>query len=246
MARYCPNCKHVLNSSSNYFCVNCGFKLPKVLHASFISNRKITKVAVNPKCAKTVTKHRRTLIGFILVVISAVVIYLLVGYISSEYNAKKEVTAPNFGSNKTSMAENTNVAAAFGEFSAPEYVPYSTDFYMELNNLNEFKNLFSFLGPDYLSLVSSLEGKVYPFYVVFITKSGDDFIWSLLVFPSEGYAGISGEYENLYIDKVESSVLISKSEGMVDLVTQAKTGLSKSLSLHPKYVSIKSDRKSVV
>ena len=257
MTRTCPNCKAILNTSSNYFCVECGFKLPENLHGYSISRRNVKKVVSKKKLNKDSLllfkskEFKRFFIGFVLIGISSIFIYLLIGYINGDLQEfggsfDSQVLENNQEENDKKVYKNVvnssteSVSGSFNQFSVVNYIPYDIDFYLEFSDFSKFEETLGFLGVEYLVLKNSLVGKVHPFYSVFLTKSEDKFIWSLIVFPADGYAGISGEYETLYMDRVESSVVISSSKTVINNVKDAKSGLAKSLNLHPRYISIKS------
>lgn len=182
--------------------------------------------------------------------LSSIFVYFLIGYINKSTQRSEENSGSQISENgqdgsakvyKNVVTSNIeSVSGSLNQFSVVSYVPYDIDFYLEFSDFSRFEEVFGFLGTDYLVLKNSLAGKVYPFYSVFLTKEEGEFIWSLIVFPAEGYAGISGEYETLFMDRIESSVVISPSEDVINHVKDAKSGLARSLNLNPRYISVKS------
>lgn len=251
MTRICPNCKSNLDASNSYFCSFCGWKLPDELRTSprFIRN---TKRYIPRKKASSLVnvltdfRFKKAVIGLSLVGLAVFIAFIIFDNFDFLRGERTPSLKQSDEREKKVLYKNTVQSSlemtteSFNQFGSVTYVPDDASFYFEFSDISMFSKLFSFLNPSYLSLVRSFEDKVSPFFTAFISKQNDTYIWSFVFFPAEGYGGISGEYEDLYIEKVEGVVVITPSEEIITKVKFARTGISKSLSLNSNYISIKS------
>ena len=253
MLRICPNCKSKLDVSSSYFCSFCGQRLPEELKVVPKSVRNTKRYVSRRKSSPLVNiltdfRFKKTVIGLGLISLAVTVAFIFFSNsnfwenedtnssIKQSDESEKEVSYKNTKQSDLEMA-----VSGFNQFGSINYVPDDSSFYFEFSDLSVFNELFSFLNTSYGSLIKSLEGKVSPFFAVFISQEKENYIWNFIFFPAEGYGGVSGEYEDLYIDKVEGVVVITPSEEIIRKVKFAKTGISKNLALNSSYISIKSN-----
>ncbi|MFC1700036.1 hypothetical protein ACFLZ4_00120 [Patescibacteria group bacterium] len=250
MVRTCPSCKSKLDASSSYFCSFCGQKLPEELKSSPKSVRN-TRVFLSKKKPSDIIsvftdfRFKKTLIGLGLVFIAVFAAFV---FFKNFRSSDEDKTTQQLSSGKGKISyKNTKegdldmITANFNQYDARNYTPYDVDFYFEFSDFSKFSDYFGFLGSNYFTLSENLSGKVSSFFSVFVSIGEEGYIWNFIFFPAEGYGGVSGEYEDLYIESVEGAIVVSTSESVINSVRSAKTGISKNLSLHPSYVSIKNN-----
>ncbi len=139
--------------------------------------------------------------------------------------------------NSVNLGLNLN-SGAFGQNNVRDYVPYDIYFYTEFNDSSTLNPYFSFLGGEFFTLTENLKEDIQSFYSAFYTKKGTKEGWVILVFPKDTSLQMR-TYQSISTDLIDDVLVISSEPDLVEGVKMAKSGISKSLSLHPLLISAK-------
>lgn len=128
---------------------------------------------------------------------------------------------------------------SFGQNEIYSYVPYDSKLFVEFNDTATLEPYFGFLGGEFFTLVEKIKDGIAQSYGAFYLTKGTKSGWVVIAFPDLGKNIDVGAGDEIYADTVDKALVISQYPELIDEVRLAKSGVSKSLDVHPVLISIK-------
>ena len=257
MSRICPACNINLGSYDNYFCSNCGNKLPQEMVSTNPDLR--AKVFV-PSYLVVKKKFSLDFIYLPSFKKSVAFVFIICVFLFSSFSfikfyprlrqlafGKNNLVKPKINSDMGKQApldlDLELKSSLFGSDRIAEYVPEEVILYLEADDLKKFIELYardSGLGKDLINKIAPLLGDHFAF---FVTLNEGEYDWNFIFIPKDEQKlsielkNTDEKYWNFGI--VEGKLVMASNKRVIEDVRLAKNKISLNMSLSTSYVKEK-------
>lgn len=261
MERICPKCSNKLQPTDNYFCSNCGEKLPEEL--IFVSNNvRVKKYVPTEKSPdkelngykKTNRINKNLIFVFLLLIIiggsltfilKSGIVKLILSETSVGVKLENNVSKIIDSDSKEGAQISLNLSLptlSFGKKEFPNHIPSSVSFYFEGTSLTDVLKL-SLFDPDNEELRNAAKLVLEPEFSGFLYKDEEDIMWGFLFTPKDSRIA-----EELLADKlgdkweiafISDYIVVANDLRVFDQVKSVDANLIPSLSKNPEFLTLR-------